>query len=307
MKMFGKNKEEFKDLKPEHRRKRKEPTLSWGKKERAFILVIFLGTVLVSGLLALSAGNYKFSGLAKISFPKLSLNGLFKGETIVIGNRETPADKIIKAFKDQTKDLTGTYAFEIVDLSTGASFGVNESQVMQAASLIKLPLMLYAQGKVSDVKIEAMGKRSDNAVFEELVAKFGQKTVQSYIDSLGMEETSLAENTTTAKEIGNLFYKIYKDKQSLASEAGKEDKILGYLTDTIFEKWLRAGIPEEIRVAHKYGREVGVVNDAGIIFSDQPFVLVIMSQGVNEEEADKVVPELARMIYLEYAESQNIR
>jgi hypothetical protein len=50
-----------------------------------------------------------------------------------------------------------------------------------------------------------------------------------------------------------------------------------------------------------------VVNDAGIIFSDQPFVLVIMSQGVNEEEADKVVPELARMIYLEYAESQNIR
>jgi len=296
--MFGKNKEEIRDLKPEHRRRRKESILPWGKKERIFILVIFLGTVLASGLLALSAENYKFSGLAKINFPKLSLNGLFKGETIVIGNKETPADKIIKAFKNQTKDLTGTYAFEVIDLSTGASFGVNENQVIQAASLIKLPLMLYAQGKVSDAKIEAMGKRSDNAIFAELVAKFGQRTIQSYVDSLGMEETLLAENTTTAKEIGNLFSKIYKDK---------EDKILGYLTDTIFEKWLRAGIPEEIRVAHKYGREVGVVNDAGIIFSDQPFVLVIMSQGVNEEEADKVVPELARMIYLEYAKSQNIR
>ncbi len=297
--MFGK-KEEIKDLKPEHRRKRKEPILPWGKKERLLVLLSILITVSVSVFFSFSSGNF---GIPK--FPDFSLGNIFKGETVIIGDkkavekavREKRAEKIISEFKDKTKNLKGTYAFEVIDLSSEFRFGVNEGNVMQAASLIKLPLMLYSQGKVDDSKLEAMGKRSDNNVFMELVTKFGKKTVQDYINSLGLKNTSLEENTTTPDEIGNLFVKLYKDKN---------EKILGFLTDTIFEKWIRAGIPEDIKVSHKYGRDVGVVNDAGIIYSKNPFILVIMTQGVDELEADRAVPELAKMIYLEHAESQDI-
>ncbi len=279
---------------------KKESVKPWGKKERLIILFSLLITVLVSIFFSFSSGNF-----VPPQFPDFNLDNIFKGETVIVGSkkevekavRQKKAEKIINEFKDKTKELKGTYAFEVIGLSDGFKFGVNQNNVMQAASLIKLPLMLFVSGRVDDSKLEAMGKRSDNNVFMELVNKFGKKTVQDYINSLGMKDTSLEENTTMPSEIGDLFLKLYKDKN---------EKILGFLTDTIFEKWIRAGIPEDIKVAHKYGREAGVVNDAGIIYSKSPFILVIMTQGVDELEADKVISELAKMIYSKYAENQNI-
>ena len=76
-----------------------------------------------------------------------------------------------------------------------------------------------------------------------------------------------------------------------------KDEVLNYLTDTSFESWLVAGIPEEVKVAHKYGREVNVVNDAGIVFAPKPYVVVILSKGIVEKEADENFPELSRIIY----------
>ena len=265
--------------------RKKELVKPWGKKERLIILSALLITVLVSVFFSFSSGNFE-----PPKFSNFSLDNIFKGETIIVGKIPV-SPKIISEFNNMTRNLKGTYAFEVIDLSTGSKFGVNNDQVMQAASLIKLPLMLYVQGKVDDSKLEAMGKRSDNNVFKELVAKFGKATVQDYIDSLGMKNTSIAENSTTPDEIGNLFIKLYQDKN---------EKILSYLTNTIFENWIKKGVPEGVRVAHKYGREVGVVNDAGIIYSKNPFILVIMTQGVNELEADRLIPELTKMIYSTY-------
>ena len=279
--------------------KKKEPTKPWDKKERLFILISLLITVLVSVFFSFSSGNFEIP-----KFPDFNLDNIFKGETVIIGNeaavkkafRQKKAEKIITEFKNNTSNFKGTYAFEVIDLSDEFKFGVNQDAVMQAASLIKLPLMLFVSGRVDDSKLEAMGKRSDNNVFTELVNKFGKTTIQDYIDSLGMKNTSLAENSTTPSEVGDIFLKLYKDNN---------EKILGFMTDTIFEKWIKAGVPEGIKVSHKYGKEIGVVNDAGIIYSPNPFILVIMTQGVNEIEADRLIPELTKMIYLEYAKNQD--
>lgn len=279
--------------------KKKEPTKSWDKKERLFILISLLITVLVSVFFSFSSGNFEIP-----KFPDFNLDNIFKGETVIIGNeaavkkafRQKKAEKIITEFKNNTSNFKGTYAFEVIDLSDEFKFGVNQDAVMQAASLIKLPLMLFVSGRVDDSKLEAMGKRSDNNVFTELVNKFGKTTIQDYIDSLGMKNTSLSENSTTPSEVGDIFLKLYKDNN---------EKILGFMTDTIFEKWIKAGVPEGIKVSHKYGKEIGVVNDAGIIYSPNPFILVIMTQGVNEIEADRLIPELTKMIYLEYAKNQD--
>lgn len=323
MRLFGKKKEEedseikfshrpdkskLKDLKPENRKRRKEPTLPWGKKERLFIFITLIITVFVSVLFSVSSGNFELPKL-----PTLSLDDIFKAKTVIVGDekavqkalRNKKAEEITADFKGRTENLKGTWAFEVVDLADEFKFGLNQDTVMQAASLIKLPLMLYVQGKVDDSKLEAMGKRSDNNIYKELIAKFGKTTVQDYIGSLGMKNTSIEENATTPSEIADIFLRLYK--QSLASDAGKSknEKILGYLTDTIFENWIKKGVPEGVRVAHKYGREAGVVNDAGIIYAERPFILIIMTQGVNELEADRLIPELTKMIYLEYAKNQD--
>lgn len=281
------------DLSPKNKRKRKEPPKPWGKKERYIVLGIFLITIFTSAILAISARDFKLPGFPRFStdFKNFKFN-IFKEETITIGKgtseQKKKADQIISDFELKTKNLSGTYALYVIDLSNGYSFGIDENKVMQAASLIKLPVMLYVSGKVDDSEIEAMGKRSDNAVFTQMRNKFGDKILQDNIISLGMVDTSITENLTTPEEMGDLLKKIYEDKNEL---------ILNSITDTNFEEWLVPGIPEGVRIAHKYGREVHVVNDAGIVYSQNPFVVVIMTQGVIEKEADVIFPELSKLVY----------
>ena len=294
MAMFGKRRDEeeydeeyevqtprrkIRDLKPENRKRRKEPVKPWGKKERYVVLVILLVTVLVAVALGISARDFKLPG-----FPKIKIENPFKEEVIVVGSKKNYS-KIASDFKEKTKNLSGTYALYIIDLSNNYSFGVDGEKVMQAASLIKLPVMLYVNGKVDDSNIEAMGKRSDNVVFSQMRSKFGDTALQSYIDELGMKNTSIEKNETTPKEIGDFFKKF------------KDEPMMEYLVDTIFEDWLPKGIPENIKIAHKYGREVHVVNDAGVVYAEKPYVVVIMTQGVIEKEADEIFPELSKLVY----------
>jgi beta-lactamase class A len=298
---------DFKDLKPENRKKRKEPKKPWGKKERFFVGFILALMVGASAILALSARSWKFPGLPRLKVPKFSIPFLAE-ETIILEGDSKPqgkqkAEKVISEFEARTKNLSGVYGLYVVDLEDGFSYGVNERETIQAASLIKLPIMasVYLEAEKGNIKLseyrtflERMGKRSDNSAQIKVVNDIGKETINSYISEIGMRNTSLEENETTPYDIGVFFEKLWNDE--ILNTDDKEE-FLEYLTDTIYESWLTAGVPEGVRVAHKYGREVHVVNDAGIIFSEYPFAVVIMSKGVVETEADKVFPDLTRIVY----------
>ncbi len=299
----------IRDLAPENRRKRKEPVKPWGRTERIVVLIFLLLTILIPAGLGLSARNWKLPGLPKLSLPKLS----FENEPIVIEGDDSDRRKTSQAkdyFLGATQELSGVYALYVIRLDDGSSYGVNHTQVMQAASLIKLPIMAMVYKKAEDGIIEldskapdssstyrqlleAMGQRSDNSAQIKVVSALGEDKIQKYIDDLGMEDTSFKENLTTPKDIGLFFERLFKGL--VIGEAGREE-MLGFLTNTIYEDWIIKGIGK-VRVAHKYGREVHVVNDAGIVYSNRPFVLVILSDGVVEGEADRVIPQIAAKIF----------
>lgn len=313
---------EVKDLKPENRKKRKEVSKPWGKKERYTVLTFLVLTVFISGILSAGSTNWKLSGFPQIKLPTFKgLNFDFlNGKTIIIGKpfdpdrdkQEERADKIKKGFSLKTKSLSGIYAFYVVELSNGYSFGKNEEDLLTAASLIKLPVLatLYMEADAGTINLDdkpegsgqtfrqlaqEMGKKSSNEAQLAALKVLGKDKIQVTIDKLGMKNTSYLENKTTPKDIGIFFQKLWTGQ--VVTEKSR-DEILGYLTDTIYEDWIKKGIPE-VRVAHKYGREVHVVSDAGIVYSDKPFVLVIMSQGVVDKEADLVIPEIAAFVYNE--------
>lgn len=301
----------IKDLNPENKRARKEVLKPWGAKERLFVLVVFVLTILVSGVLALSARNFKLPKLPQIKLSSLSEINPFKEQVIVIGNKGNAVsfekiEKIKKAFKEQTNEYSGVYAFYIYDLNGDYYYGYNHQEVMQAASLIKLPVMYLTFKKMEDgfldrniyeKELEAMGKRSDNGAFLRTVNALGKEEISRSIIELGMNNTSLTENLTTPEEVGLFFKKLY-----LGDLLNNEDtqKFENYLTDTNFEKWLRYGIPAEVKLIHKYGREVHSVSDGGIVMSKNPFVLVIMTDGVIEKEADDLIPKLSKLLYDEH-------
>lgn len=202
-----------------------------------------------------------------------------------------------------TKDLRGTYGLYVYRLDEKIEYGLHQDEVFPAASLIKLPVMLtlYQEAEKGNLDLadykkmaEAMGKRSDNTVFNQLVKILGEEEIQRTIDDLGMSKTLFKKNETTPADIGLFFQKLYEGE---VISAEHKNEILNFLTDTDFEDRIPAGIPEGIRVAHKIGTELGSFSDAGIIFADKPFILVIISKNARESEANQVLPKIAKIIW----------
>lgn len=320
MAIFGKRKEEefesedeFEEqprkisrLRFKNRKTKNEPIKLWGKKERLSILLVLMATLLISGFLALSARNFKLAKLPRLSLINIDNLNPFKKQIIVVENMGSSVsiekiENTKRLFREATNEYSGVYAFYIYDLEGNYSYGLNSKEVMQAASLIKLPVMYLAlKNDIDESLIEAMGKKSDNFAFNKSVNMLGKEEINKTIINLGMVNTSLEKNLTTPEEVGYFFKKLYKGE---LLDSNKSKKLIDYMTDTIFEKWLRLGIPDSIVLSHKYGREVHVVNDAGIVFFNKPFVVVIMTDGVIEKEADELFPKLARLLYTEHTEN----
>lgn len=313
----GKNlKDDSDEEEKEVRQPKKEVYKPWGKKERLLVLSVLLVTILSSSILGISSRDWKLPGIPRLTFPKVD----FGEETYVIEKRadgkvidksQEKINQTISAFKNKTDNTSGVWGLFVMRISNKVSYGVNEKETFPAASLIKLPIIglvykMYEDGSINiDAKlpgsnltyrqlVEAMGQRSDNSAQIALVKEFRESEIQSYIEEIGMVDTSLGDNKTTPKDIGLFFEKLWDGELVLQSS---RDEFLGYLTNTIYEDWLVAGVPKGTRVAHKFGREIHVVNDAGIVYGTKPFVVVIMSKGAVEKEANEIFPELAKIIY----------
>ena len=309
-------------------RKKKKGPEQWGQKERYLVLYVLLTTIILSALLAASARNWKLPGFPRISLPS------FEGTIIIEGNKESKeerekSEKVISEFKKKTKELSGVYGLYVIRLKNGTSYGVLEKEIFEPASLNKLPVIaaLYMEAEKGNLDLETkytlknsdkvggsgslagesagtvltyrdlvrlMGKQSDNTAFNIVKEVLGKEVIEAVIQEIGMEDTVIdGEQKTTPYDIGLFFQKLWQG--DIVSQK-QRDEILGFLTDTVYESWISEGITD-VDVAHKFGREVHVVSDAGIVLADEPFVLVILTKGVVEREADEVFPELAKLVY----------
>jgi beta-lactamase class A len=327
--------QDFKDLNADNKKLRKEPKKPWGSKERIWVLMVGTLTVGISAFLYASSRDYKLPGLPRITIPNLKSFKFWGGDTIVIeGSKKDKekSQKVLKEFDNMTRNLSGIYGLFIMDLSSGYSYGVNENEKFEAASLIKLPVMalsfiesekgnlnlnekyllkkedkiagsgsLYSKPAGYEVTYEnlirLMGKQSDNTSFNVLRKRFNDEKINNEAKMIGMVSTDIKSNQTSPKDIGVFFESLWNN--NLINRENKE-KLLEYLTSTSYEDHLPAGLPAEIKFAHKYGKEVHVVNDAGIVMNDEPYIIVVMSKGIVEKEADTIFPQISKMIYETY-------
>jgi len=226
--------------------------------------------------------------------------------------------------------LPGVWAVKVISLDKDFSWGFNSQEVLQAASLIKLPIVasfyhqvesaifdlddiyvlaesdkrpgagvLQYQEVGTELKLGELASlalsQSDNTAANILRNLVGDAEINRLIDLWGMEQTSLAQNLTSADDIGLFFKKLYEG--SILNQEHSR-RMLNDLTDTAFEDRIPAGVPEGIEVAHKVGSEERVVSDAGIVFTpNSPFVLVIMSDQTDVSLAVQKFPKLVEDIY----------
>lgn len=318
------------------KRSKKQKDAAWGKKERMIVFLSLSITIGLSTLLALSARSWKLPNLPRMNKLKLASKlPNVGGRTIILEGEENTMlqnkvfEENINSFKEVTKGLSGVYGFYLINLADDFSYGYYQDETFQAASLIKLPVMtaLYQKEENGEIDLEKeyklreddkvagsgslqnqksgyvvtyqellklMGRESDNTAFKIAVNLIGEEKVQEIIFDLGMTNTSYEKNTTTPQDIGLFFKNLYNNKYL---DKKHTDEFFSYLTDTIYEDWLAKGIPGDIRVAHKFGREVHVLNDAGVIFSDKRLIMVIMSKGIVEPEANEIFPHLSEKLF----------
>ena len=238
---------------------------------------------------------------------------------------------MIKTLESFLNKLKGTYGIYVYNLKDSEKIGINQDEVFDGASVNKLPILItyfqqvennrispediyiLKQGQIQDygtgsIRYQEPGtkyayeelarimiKQSDNTaayVFQDEIV--GIKNVQKTAEEIGMRDTDVYENVTTPQDAGLLLRKLYQDE--LVSKANKQ-RAYEFLTETEFEDRLPAGVPSDVRVAHKIGTLQNIVHDCGIVFADPDYVICLMSKDILMSEAEQALPEIARLVY----------
>ncbi|MGB9904258.1 MAG: serine hydrolase [Desulfotomaculales bacterium] len=258
----------------------------------------------------------------------------FSGSASAAAQSGPDYSSLEKAIREFTAKKSTTYGIYFQDLGSGKSFGLNDEEPMVAASTIKFPMSLYlytlaAEGKLdwnARVAYQKMtdyeggdgilrytareGERyslralntlslvtSDNIAFRMLARHVGRENFVSFLRELGGRTVYPGgKNITTAKDLG-VYLQAVLDFVRRHPEEGK--RLLDDLANSIYHTGLPGLLPESVVVAHKEGDlDEGVANDAGVVFSSRPYILVVLSAGVNNlEEGFADIARISKMVY----------
>lgn len=261
---------------------------------------------------------------------------------------EVPREERVEAVKSvlatAAEEFPGRIAVGFYDLELGQGAFHNPDQQLEAASLIKLPILVefYRQaqtggldpaetmvfeerfrvGGSGSLQHEEAGTswplqelatlmvtQSDNVATDMLVERLGRDAITHQMELLGLKNTTLErgiydfaaidqgrDNLTTAADMTALLRLIAE------GELPGSDAMHEMLDAQERKDMIPAQLPKGTRVAHKTGELLGVLHDAGIVYTPKgAYVLVFLSQDFpSTEETREFWAELSRKVYDAY-------
>ncbi len=235
-------------------------------------------------------------------------------------------------------------SFYFRDLNNGITIGVNEKELFSPASLMKVPVLISVL-KAAEIKPDLLGTRiqyvksnfsgvdeesgfsktdkeyytvdeylkhmivySDNAA-TLLLAKFiGIDNIMRTEKELNLNHTSAADSHTNFVSVlryAAVFRILYN--ASFLSKPMSE-KALQLLAQANYKGGIRAAIPTQYQVAHKYG-ERDVFDEKGkrntlqlhhfgiVYYTGKPYILGVMTRGDTREHKEKIIKDLSEIAY----------
>ena len=155
-------------------------------------------------------------------------------------------------------------------------------------------MIIMSSNLATNLLIEYVDAKKVTQTMRQLGAKDIQ-VLRGVEDSKAFEKK--LNNTTTAYDLMVIFEKIATGK-AVDSTASKE--MIKILLDQHFNEMIPAGLPKEVKVAHKTGNITGVLHDSGIVIlpDGHQYVLVLLSAGIKDEKAVKAaMAQVSYMIY----------
>lgn len=235
------------------------------------------------------------------------------------------------------QEYTPPVAFYYQDLATGCSMAYNADHVFYTASIIKEPYVLWVLGEIEKAEAEgtAAGTKfdvlsefvytedkyrsgsgviqksefgtvytyldllklsitqSDNVAFAEIRNIYGRAGFNAFSEKLGVSSTKKSLYSASAREMGAYLWETYSFFESGSDYA---EMLKGWMLDTNHRIMIPRAV-SPVRAANKYGWDLEAYHDMAIVFDDNPYLLVIMTELDNGSGADNsFIRELAGKI-----------
>ncbi|MBR6114824.1 MAG: serine hydrolase [Oscillospiraceae bacterium] len=151
---------------------------------------------------------------------------------------------------------------------------------------------------------------SDNSATNFLIDLLGFDAINALIRSLGYSVTALnrkmfdlessargIQNYICAAEVGDLLERMYRG--TLVSPAASADMLRIMRDQQINHKipFYLSELPDPPEIAHKTGEDDGITHDAGIVYADEPFVVVFCGNETDVPAFARAIGELSLELY----------
>jgi beta-lactamase class A len=222
--------------------------------------------------------------------------------------------------------LGGHYAVWLQDLRSGRQISYRGGDVMEAASVIKIPVALYlldqaGHGKLKlddAVKLEDddfMGgtgtlysnaspgntfsyqellalliQQSDNTAWQALDRVLGKEKVDAYAAANGAPDCHQGDDNCTPQQAGILLARLAGG--GLLDAAGTR-MLMQLLETTAFNDRINYYL-DGLTIAHKVGMDGGVMNDTGVVYAARPFVISMFTDTDNPDQGVQAIRDVAR-------------
>jgi beta-lactamase class A len=275
-----------------------------------------------------------------LTSPILDCENNIQGEESVISLKSL--DEKIKQLKEKYSNEYISLYFR--DLNNGPWLGINEKEVFSPASLLKVPVLMAflreAEDEPSLLKKKIIVSDSDinkvihqNIVFSNLLSVGGEynllEVAESMIQKSDNTGVPILLRNTNSDYISNVFKSVgvpYQDTRTEvvvrvkdyagffrvlfnASYLNREmsEKALEILTHSEYKNGIVFGVPENIKVAHKFGErsldgetDNIQLHDCGIVYyPGKPYIICVMTRGNDFQNQEKIIQELSSYIYNE--------
>jgi beta-lactamase class A len=157
--------------------------------------------------------------------------------------------------------------------------------------------------------------RSSNLATNILLEKVGAKSVNEFIQALGIEgvivrrgvEDNVAfrqglNNSATACGLTQTM-RLLAEGKAVSKQAS--DRMIEIMLGQEFNESIPAPLPKSTRIAHKTGWTGNVYHDTGIVYlqNREPYCISIMTRGFAEDKADEAhacIATISKMIYEQF-------
>jgi len=220
-------------------------------------------------------------------------------------------------------------------LPTGANISINKDAEFYPASLLKLPIAMAVAKTIergdykwsNTITLQESDKNNDfgdlwqqpvGKVFtvEELVRELlinSDNTAQLMLlrnldqidqnelfkvhEYLGLLDFFTEDGKISAKKYSPILRSLYSASYLTVENSGK---ILQLMSESNFNNFLTAGLPKNVKLAHKIGvnDEENVYLDAGIVYpTSRPFILIVMVKNYDLIKTQEIIKDISQKAY----------